>query len=385
MFWLYISAGIIALLLNLPLLCALYVHVRLKLRREHAYWMLRTLSLAFARNLPLAVVLRSAANAEPGVFGRRMRLVADQLSAGDGLATALRLAFPVVPGEIVGAIDAAERAGTLPSVIRTLAGKEARRKPSRDAMIGFLFFWGGVMLAVQLLFSLGYAIFILPKLRAILSDFKLDIPPFTMAVFGMVGAMGTAPVAVLIVISVFLLIGQFLFMRYSFMRRPDRVQLFARLGDFISWHSPFRRAADSAALARQIPVLGASIESGHDLSAGARHAAMVDANWFARRRMSRWAERIEAGTDPFEAARRCGFPGAFLLALQKGRDNGDLGASLEFLGAYYESLVNHWRRIISALFAPLVIVILGATTLALLLAIWLPIIQLIETTCDSVY
>lgn len=386
MTWLFVIAGlVIILLVNAPLLCILYIHLQLKLRREHGYWLLRTLSLAFSRNLPLVQVLRAAANGEPGTFGRRMRLVADRLADGDALATAIQVALPVVPGQLVGAIDAAERAGTLPSVIHTLARRAVRHHPSAGGTAGFLFFWGGVMLAAQLLFAFLFAVFILPKLNAILSDFKMDLPPLTKSVFGLVGGFGSTSLAVLVIASLFLLVGQVFIMRYSFMRRPDRFQVFARLGDWLTWHSPFRRAANSLALSRQIPLLAASIESGHDLPAAARHASAVDANWHSRQRMRNWADRIEHGTDPFEAARRCGFPGAFLLALQKGRDNGDLGAAFEFLGAYYEALVVHWNHIVSVMIAPLVIVVLGATTLALTLAVLLPVIRLIESTCEAVY
>lgn len=382
----YVLLWIVAFVLSsILLVLILYVHLRLKLRREHVRWLLRSLSLAFAQNLPLMLVFRAAARDERGIFKRRMERIAGQLADGDSLSAAIRIAMPVVPGELIGAINGAERANTLPTIVRRLARREMERTAATGGSTGYLIFWGGAMLACQLIFAIAFGVILLPKFNDILSDFKVDLPQFTRFVFGLFGAFNSPPIALLIAMSIFLFVAQFLFGRYSFMRQPDRFALLPRITDTLAWFSPFRSAAACIALSRQIPLMQASIEAGYDLPAAARHAACVDANWHARKRLHRFADVIESGMDPAAAARCVGMPAAFVMALQKGRTSGDLGAALEFLARYYESLVVHWERVLASIVAPLVIAITGAMTLCLLLAVLLPVIRLVEKTCDSVY
>lgn len=376
---------LMVVLAHWPVLLGVYIHHRLVIRREHVGWLLRTLSTITSRNLPLAPAVRAAAEEERGVFRRRVERMADHLGEGNSLAAAIRISFPIVPGDVVGALDGAERAGILPGVLRRLARQNAHDVAKKNWMIWTLLFWTGIMVIGLLSVMGGFMFVIRSHLTDIVKDFGEDIPPFTQAVFGLFGANRAAPYGIIAIAVLIMLLKHMLFHMYNSMRRPDRFEPFAWIVDSATWFSPLRRYANLVALARQTPLIQMAVEAGHDLPSAARHAAYVDANWYARRRLLRFAETIESGSDPLSAARVCRMPGPFILALHEGRSGGNLGGALEYLSDYYASLRVHWERVIVAILAPLLILLMGLAVFCVVYAVLLPIQSLIASIMQTVY
>lgn len=368
-----------------PLLLALYIHTRLVLRREHVNWLLRTLAAILSRNLPLVPSIRAAAQEERGVFHRRMLEMADLLKEGYALATAIRISFPIVPGDVTGAIDGAERAGVLPSVLQHLARRASNDRSAGSSGIWFLVLWTAIMSVLLSTFICQFALFILPNHQSILSDFGLPLPSYSRNVFWPFLYGRISPFSIFILAAPVILVFQVLYRLYNHMRRPDRIELFAWIADTLAWFSPLRRYSNMVALARQIPLIQMALEAGNDLPAALRSAVYVDANWYARRRLLRFAAAIESGVDPSDAARRCHMPGPFRLALQRGRAGGDLGAALEYLSGYYDSLRVHWERVLASILMPLVTLLVGLAVFAVVYAVLLPLLNIFNFIIESVY
>jgi type IV pilus assembly protein PilC len=358
----------------------------LRIRRLRNRAVVQTLASIVGQNLPLPASLRAAARGEwPGLRKTYERL-ALRLDVGDDLATALRVSMLACPGHILGAVQAAQRGGTLPSVLQSLAS-DARREqdePTTRRMPWWYPFLLLVIVAGMLVFA---RVAVLPKYREIFADFGAELPPLTLTLLG-AGPSGStllpllaalAGVAALVVLQV--AIG-----RHFLPRVPEHLQALYMLWDTAIWYLPVTRAvARNRALARQLPILHAAIQAGHDLGEGARQAACVDANFHARRRLTRWAAALDMGADPLQSARELGFPAPFIQALTVSRNGGDLALRLAYLAAYYQALRTHWEQMLTSALAPVLVLLWAICVGYIVVAMFLPLVSLINATLASIY
>jgi type II secretory pathway component PulF len=167
--------------------------------------------------------------------------------------------------------------------------------------------------------------------------------------------------------------------RHFLPRVPDRFQWIAALTDTVAWHLPvLRRVSETRALARQLPILQAAIRAGHDIAPAARQAACVDANYHARRRLRRWAERIEKGGEPAAQARALGLPRALRSALTGARGRDELAAGLHYVCSYYRSLLAHWEHVLASAAVPIVVLIWGLCIGYTVLAVFSPLYAIVD-------
>jgi type II secretory pathway component PulF len=315
-----------------------------------------------------------------------LNAIADRLLVGDGLSTALRDAFVTCPGHIVGTLQGAEQGGTLPAVLRSLAVDLRRQEATSRSTAPPLAYFCALAVIVPAIVGLIVA-FLVPKFYAILLDYGVEsLPPATESVvtasaflvehpFVFIGLLGALAAGLF-----YVGIG-----RQFLVRVPDRFQLVAALGDTLAWHLPlFRRVAEIRALARQLPIMQAAIDTGQDLPAAARQAACVDANYYARRRLRRWVDALEKGAEPLSSARTLRFPGPLLTTLSS--TGGDrLSSSLEYLMAYYRSLLVHWEELFVSLLMPAVVLMWAACTGYVVVAFWLPVHALVNSVVAELY
>ena len=346
----------------------------------------QTLALVVGQNLPLPEALRAAAGSERKVLRRVFERMAWHLEAGDRLSTALCSAMPSCPGHISGALQGAEHGGTLPSVLRCLAADTRRAPALPDTLTTPVLYSLGLLVVLPLVLSFVF-VTVLPKFRDIFADFEATMPRMTEHLFEFAspGQSGAAVLVTLLLIVV-LASTQSVILRNFLVRMPERHHWLPALLDGLAWHAPLlRRVAEARALARQLPLLQAAIRAGHDLPAGARQAACVGANYHARRRLRRWADLLDTGSEPASAARRVGFPPPVLRALRAAGAGGDLATTLDYLASYYRSLAVHWQRVAASAAIPLIVLLWGLCVGYVVVAVFLPLVSLIEALVSSVY
>jgi len=355
-------------------------------RRLRLQGVLQTLALVVGQNLPLAPALRAAARHELGRTATIYNRLARQLEMGDPLSSALRLACPSCPGRIVGALLGAEQGGTLPSVLRCLAA-DLRREALRTSRLAPAAAYFLLLLIVVPAATLAIGVFLFPRFREILLDFGVENAPHLERITAVAGFVAENAVwFVAAVLALLILAVQTFIVRQFFPRVPDRFQSLAALVDTIAWFLPLvRRVTETRALARQLPLLQAGIRAGHDLAPAARQAACVDANYHARRRLRRWAERIEAGTQPVAAARAVGLPAALRSALTAARDREELLSGLDYLCSYYRSLLAHWEHILASVALPIVVIGWGSCIGYLVFAVFSVLYGIVDSIVGQVW
>jgi len=353
----------------------------LRSARASAREAVELLSFAISRNLPLAHVLARAAAHERGGRRRRLRRLHDCLAAGDSVSTALRTAYPWYGGDEYGAIRAAEDAGTLPTVLRSMMENERRAEQAPTSQLP-----GAVavnIVIVEALFAVlltvGCAVFIAPQMKDIARDFG-DPVHALFAKYPFLSLTGqTASVLAFFLVPLLLVLMQYVVGRPFMVRLPYRTSPLGVALDWLAWGLPgMRRLTTTRKLVTQLPVLLASLRNGHDLPTAARHAGDTVTNYVIRRQFRRWAERIERGEEPGAAARAAGLPGAFVRGISSAMRAEDLPARLEYLSAYYLSLAQYQRSVLAAISAPVLVGAVGLLVAYLAINVFLPVFGIVD-------
>jgi type II secretory pathway component PulF len=367
---------------------AAWIYVWLRWRRLRTNAVTNSLSLLVGQNLPLVEGLRAVAHGERGATSSILKDIATRLSFGESVATAVRGAHPTIPGDVLGAIQAGEAAGTLPTVLRGIDQRVRERTiRSMGATPSLIYV---VLLAMFLILHVFViTTFLVPKFRDIFADFGVrELPWATEILVSFAGNLrgDLGGLWWLLWLAVLTVIGQIVIGRYFIVRVPDRVQPLFRVMDALFWYFPgARRIAQTRALARQLPLLTASVRAGHDLPAAALHAACTDANWFARRRLLRWSKLMLEGMTPAEAARQVNLPGPLRRFAATSRSSDELLAELSYLAAYYERLMFHWERIAAACVTPVLVLTVSVVVGLVVISLYLPMRSLLNAVMAEVY
>jgi type II secretory pathway component PulF len=356
----------------------------LRIRAMRTRGIVQTLAMIVGQALPLGDGLRAAAGQERARTRRILLRMAALLDIGAPLSAALSGAYPPCPPTVLGAVQGAERGGTLSSVLRMLAADQRReaRQPSPIApAVPYLLL---VPIFAPLVVTFVMVI-VIPKFKEIFADYGLRLPSITVHLINAAAACERnwyliVPAVLLGVLAY----GLHLIIRQFIPRLPDRFQLLPALGDTLAWWLPgLRTMAEAKALAHELPLLQAAIRSGQDVPAAARQTACVGVNWHARRRLLHWAAAVEQGAAPAAAARQLRFPGAMTAALASAHSPQTLGAALEYLATYYSGLAMHWRRVLASVLMPCLIGLWGLCVAYIVVALLLPLVTMIHAVAST--
>jgi type II secretory pathway component PulF len=390
------------LVLSLFVIVPLVVATRLWLntRRARAYQAVQTLASIVGQNLPLTPMLDQAARSERRGMGRVYRDLQQLVDAGQPLSSAVQAACPACPGEVVSTLRAGEQGGTLPTALRQVATEyrdatQARTESGLTAT--YLIVLATTVLVLLVSLSWFHMVMVVPKYIEIMRDFGVDEPatqalgPWDLPLlapfrFWVAFAQFFAAYQTLILsglVAGVIIALQLWFGSLVLTRHPDRAGWWFGTWDTLTWYLPLvRRPAEHAALARQLSILAAAVRAGHDLPAAADQAGLVAVNIHARRRLRHWALELKAGDDPAAAARACGLPAPLATAIRQSASPAELAGALAYLAEYHQTLVRHWRRIVAATVAPVLIVLCGVLVAIQLLAFFGPLVALIEGVAE---
>jgi type IV pilus assembly protein PilC len=374
-----------AALAGLALIVTVAAWLRLRRLRERA--VVQTLATIVGQNLPLVTGLRAAARQERGALRRVFDNMARHIEDGAALSTALRCALVSCSGRVVGALQGAERGGTVPAILRSLALEQRYAQVSQNRFAPALPYFA-LLIVVYPAITFTIIVFLVPKFRAIFADFGVDsLPAITesLVTISNVAVNHVAWIGLALLVLALIAVQAFLG-RHFWARKPDLFQWPFVLLDTLSWHLPIcRRVAQVRALARQLPIMQAAVRAGEDLPAAAQQAACVDANHYARRRLRRWAEAIEQGGDPADMARRLRLPTPVVVALRSARGERELPAALDYLSSYYRSLLVHWEQVAASIVVPTTVLLFGVCFGYVVLAFYLPLRFLLDSVMAGMY
>ncbi|QWZ08456.1 type II secretion system F family protein [Nocardioides panacis] len=322
-----------------------------RIKREAVMHLSRQIAAFLRAGLPILEAVHAiGTESENSSVRRMMNEIEDRLRAGERFSDCLD-GFPkVFPPFYRGIVRSAELTGELDTVLARLSGYierdlEARRK-LKSAMMYPL-----IVSAMSMVTVLILAIYVLPKFQDFFADLDAELPLPTrilMAITGFLGdwwwAIGAGIAALLV-----LFVGITRTSRGKYARDALLLKV-PVLGQTIQY----------ALVERFCRVLASMVSAGVSLTEGLAVTTEALRNRVYVKRLGEVNEQILEGQGVAGPLARTGlFPGTATQMLRVGEDTGSLDTQLEVTAEYYETELNYKIAKLTALFEPIVIVIMG--------------------------
>lgn len=322
-----------------------------RIKREHVMHLSRQIAAFLRAGLPILDAVHSiGAESENSSVRRMMHDIEDGLRTGDRFSDTLERYPRVFPEFYRGIVRSAELTGELDTVLSRLAryierDLEARRK-IKSALI--------YPIAVAVM-SVGtvlvLALYVLPKFVEFFESLDADLPLPTRMLLGFTGFLGDWWWAILIGIAavslLFFISQRFERGKYIFHAFLLKVPV---LGETIQY----------ALVERFCRVMASMVGAGVNLPEAIRVATDSLRNRVFMKRLNGVTEQMLEGQGiAGPLARTQLFPGTATAMLRVGEETGSMDTQLEVTAEYYEDELDYKIAKLTALFEPIVIVIMG--------------------------
>jgi type IV pilus assembly protein PilC len=357
-------------------------------RRVVALNVLSTIGVSMRQNLPLVMALETAAENRQDQQGRVLRSISKWLGQGYSLSEAIKRGFPKCPSDIAAMITVAERIDQLPQAIESVKAELIERSDESKKIRPIDPVYPLVVLLCAFLIISGLAIFIVPTFAEVLSDMSdgeasLPVPTQLLLNFAYILVRNRGNF-LLFAATITGGVGFWIYIRFR-PRRPERPYFLSRSGDFLKWHIPVMHWFEmNYSMLRIAGLMKVSLGAGFTVDQVIRNALNLDINYYFRKRLSQWLDRIEKGDNISESALRSGMPKQIAWAFDDKVNQGNTPQILEMLEEFYRSNYNYRLNIARSVLCPCVVVMLGATVGFVVYAMFLPMVAMITYTAESV-
>ena len=322
-----------------------------RIKREAVMHLSRQIAAFLRAGLPiLEAVHMIGTESENSSVRRMMNDIEDGLRSGERFSDCLDKFPKVFPPFYRGIVRSAELTGELDTVLARLSGYierdlEARRK-LKSAMMYPL-----IVSAMSMVTVLILAVYVLPKFEDFFADLDAELPLPTrilMSVTGFLGdfwwALGGGIAALVVLVVAITMTSQGKYARDALLLKVPV------LGETIQF----------ALTERFCRVLASMVSAGVNLTDGLAVTTEALRNRVYVKRLGGVSEQVLEGQGVAGPLARTGlFPGTATSMLRVGEDTGSLDTQLEVTAEYYETELNYKIAKLTALFEPIVIVVMG--------------------------
>lgn len=330
-----------------------------------------------AQGLPLPAGLRAAAGSESGAVQKRLDALAGTTAQGEMLGTALAACVPECSGLTRSLIEAGERTRQLPAAVR-LAQQAIIARDDESTCIDR----GGGLYALLILgiasglFAYQYFL-IIPRIADDFGSLEVALPPVTLAAMRLARILSGG---VLIIVAVLLILGLIASCLRLRARRPEAPRWTTQVADSARWLMPgLHRLEFARGLSLAFRTMRLAMNAGVPLSDAARAAAYLDVNIHLRESLRRFADQVERGIDAGSAAAECGLGAMSATVLGACRRGGSVAAGLRYAADYYDAVISRWSAVMRHAAWPLCVLVLATIVALFALALFTPLIALINS------
>ena len=322
-----------------------------RIKREHVMHLSRQIAAFLKAGLPILDAVHSIGqDAENSSVRRMMNEIEDGLRAGERFSDTLERYPKVFPEFYRGIVRSAELTGELDTVLARLAhyierDLEARRK-IKSAMIypiAVAFMSVGTVLVL--------AIYVLPKFETFFRDLDAELPLPTRMLLGITDFLTDWWWAIVGGVAVWALL-------FLITQRFER-------GKYV-WHAFLLRVPvlgetiQYALVERFCRVMASMVSAGVNLPEAIRVATDSLRNRVYMKRLNGVTEQMLEGQGlAGPLARTQLFPGTATSMLRVGEETGSMDTQLETTADYYEDELGYKIAKLTALFEPIVIIVMG--------------------------
>ena len=293
--------------------------------------------------------------------------VRSMIMEGRSLAEALR-SFPrSFPELYTASVAAGEQTGHLDKVLERLADYTEARQGLKQR-IGVALVYPVILTVVSILIVVGLMTYVVPQVVRVFEDTGQTLPLLTRVLIGMSEFLQrNGPVILAVIVAVVLTVT--IVLRY-----PKPKYAFHKLLLTMPGTRRLSRGLNTARMARTLAIL---IGSGVPLLSALRSSADVVLNLVLRENLLRAADEVEQGASLSRAlGRRDVYPPLFIQMVASGEASGQLDTMLDKAANVMEKEMESRIAVITSLFEPIMILVMGAVVLVIVMAILLPIFDL---------
>ena len=343
------------------------------------------LGLITRLNLPLPSALRAAGRGETGRMGRTLSYMSYLVGAGWPLSDALGAAFRGCPVQLVEILHEGEQCGQLPRAVANVERMLATTVREHRGRVGdgrHAGTYAGLMLLFCALMLTGCMTIVMPKIRCIFVDFGATLPPFTlllMEVYHWLAGYGA------LILLLFLAAVVALAAAGVWLRGRKRGGVLAWMISALRWVMPITRTLDyGLGMATAIRTMALGIRSGAPLDRAVMLTSAVGPTNHLRYRLAEFGREVQGGTTPHTAAGNAKLGDVFVSAVQMIERGQDAEPVLEHAADYYEAIARRWWHVVTAVSGPLVTLLIAGLVGFIALALFLPLVELIDTVSETI-
>ena len=304
---------------------------------------------------------------ENKTFGKAIADTKADVEKGDTLAEAMRKRGEVFPALLINMVEAGEVSGNLDTSFSRMS-VHFEKSSKIQAMVKKAMIYPIMLFCVALVAVVVMSVLVVPKFAKMFADLGSDLPFLTRMVMGFSDFLIYRWYVALGVVGALVL-------GYRFFIMSDKGKhSVAKLAIKLPVFGSFTVKNASASLAR---TLGTLLSSGLSLASSLEITARSLGNLMFREALEEAKNQIQQGTPLWEPIKKCGlFPAMICQMIKIGEESGNLEGMLEKSAEYYEEEVEQASQNLTAMMEPMIIVVMGGLVAILVLAMYLPMIQM---------
>jgi len=310
----------------------------------------------------------------PGTLKTVLRSVADDIEGGATLSEACSKHPKAFNRLYVNMVAAGETGGVLDVILQRLAEFMEKAEKLKRKIIGAMIY-PAVVVTFAMGIVVGIMIVVIPKFKEIFNDFDVKLPGVTMILMGTSDwvVKGTPPGWAIIVAAPFVLYFIFKLIRSS---KGGRYVV-----DFVGLKIPvFGTLVQKSAVARFTRTLGTLISAGVPILEAILITRETAGNEVYSRAMEKVHDSIREGesfASPLRATGVC--DGLVTNMIDVGEETGELDKMLIKIADNYEEEMDVAVESLVSLLEPLMVVVLGGIVGFIVIALFMPLVQLIQS------
>ena len=339
----------------------------------------RQLSTLQDAGLPLLRSLQILESQQKGGrFKRILKGVAEEVEQGTTLSDAMHKYPRAFDRLYCKMVAAGELGGVLDIILQRLAEFMEKGQRLRRRIKGALIY-PSVVITIAVLIVTGIMYFVIPKFQEIFNDFDVKLPGLTLWLIDASKWVAgqkegqDVPGAIWVVFSPVILFGLYKLIRIPKAGRAATDWIFLRIpviGGLIK----------KTAVARFTRTLGTLIAAGVPILEAITITKETSGNWVFERALGNVHDSIREGetfADPLRDSKVC--DAIVVNMIQVGEETGDLDVMLMKIADNYDEEVDVAVQSLLSLLEPFMVVILGGIVGTIVLALFLPLVSMIES------
>ncbi|MCK4886657.1 MAG: type II secretion system F family protein [Planctomycetes bacterium] len=368
-------------LLFIFLVATSYISLKVSSKFSKPLCVLSTISAGINQNLPLTVVLDSAAQNSTNKVSAIFKKINKWLLQGRPLSESVKLGYARCPGHIPAMIAAGEKINQLPMAIEMLLADTIKKAKERAAPKCFAPAYPVIILLLAFIILLFIIKFVMPSFSLVLTEMcdGAPLPKISIIVFKISGVIAynlwwEIILLILIILSIWV------YVKFR-PRRAEKPLLLSRIGDFLKWHIPVIRWFEkNYSLLRTVEYLRLSLNVDTTIDGAIEGACKLDINICFKKRLKNWLKKVRSGSDIAESARKAKLGSLLPWALS----GNNVPAGLEMIESVLRSNYSYRISLIRIISEPVTVIILASIVTSILLAIFLPMVAIVNSLAGQV-